>query len=431
MYDLAVIGIGPGGLEAINLALKHNLKVVAFEKALVGGCCLNVGCIPTKTLLHSAKTLSNVKRFSDIGLELNGNVDFNWQKMLIRKENIVSKFRKPLEMTLSKNIDLIKSEAKIVVNRKKTLIEADNKFFEAKNIIISTGSTSKELPDLKFDHDKILSSDDLYNLKSLPKSVAIVGSGAIGLEWGYIFSSLNVETTIIEKMPNLAPNMDIDVSKRLDRILKLNKIKYFKNDFIVSYSDNVVTLNSLNKVQAEKILVAVGRKPVLPDVEGGEKIIINNGYETNYDNIFVAGDLKGYDMLAHSASFDARRIVNKILFNKNYSSKLIPSVIYITPEIASVGVKEQDINIEEYTVKKLPVASLAKAWADDSSEGFIKLITKDNLLYGASVVSNEASSLISILNLIIEYKIPLDEVEDFIFPHPTYSEIISEVIKRG
>jgi len=429
LFDLAVIGLGPGGMEAVSCALKNNLKVVAFENNYVGGCCLNVGCIPTKAILHSAKLYSEIKKSSEFGLNVEGSVSFDWKKILDRKDNIISKFKTPAINTLSKNITLINAEAELILDNN-VKIKADNNIFEAKNIIVATGSTAKELPNLKFNKNDILSSDDLYNLTELPKTFTIVGSGAIGIEWGVILSNLGVEVTIVEKMPLLAPNMDIEVSKRLDRILKQNGIKVYKNDFIVSYDNNKILLNSGNEFNAEKILVAVGRKPVLPKNDKNIDLKIINKYETEYKNLFVIGDSTGSGMLAHSASNDAVNVLNKILFNKDYESKLIPAIIYITPEIASVGVKEQEID-DGYEIKKLPVATLAKSWCDGVSDGVIKLIIKDNLIKGATVISNEASSLIPVIQAFIELKTPLSYIENFVFPHPSYSELISEVLKRG
>ena len=430
MYDLAVIGLGPGGMEAVHIALKNNLKVIAFEKDNVGGCCLNVGCIPTKAILHSALSYASTSAFNNIGLNFDGNISVDWAKILSRKDDIVSKFKKGATSLLEKNITLIQSEAKLAKNGNDIVIISNNETYRAKNIIISSGSSARELPNLKFNGDDILSSDDLYNLDKIPTSIAIVGSGAIGVEWGVILANLGVEVTIVEKMPTLAPNMDIEVSKRLDRILKSYKIKCFKDDYIVNYSNGIASLNSGAEFSAEKILVAVGRKPILPVADFEIMLNKDNHLETNYNNLFIIGDATGFGMLAHSASHDARNVMNKILFNKNYNKQTIPAVIYIHPEIASVGIKEQDID-DSYQVKKLPLATSAKAWADEATDGVIKLIIKDNLINGATVISNEASSLITTIKSFIDFQIPIEKIEDFIFPHPSYSEIIAEVLKRG
>lgn len=437
MYDLAVIGAGPAGLEAIHVALKNNLKVIVFEKEELGGTCLNVGCVPTKTILHSACLLNEIKNASKIGINLFSEPNFSWQTVLDRKIEIVNKFTKLLNSTLSKNLTLIKDEAELFIDGDDIQIFAQDNIYEAKNIIVATGSKPLELKGLEFDHKFIINSDDIYNLVELPKRMTIVGSGAIGLEWAMILSAFGVNVTLIEKAQALAPNLDIDLQKRAERALKANNIQYFKNDYIVNLNNDLITLNSGVSFETDCILVAVGRKPVLP------KVTINGCIEqfilkadefgkTELDNVFLVGDAKNDVMLAHSAANQARQIMNHILHNKEMTKKLVPSVIYITPEMAGVGLREQDIQQDEsYIIKKMMITSLAKSWCDNAIDGIIKVILKDDLIVGAHVVSKEASALISILNIMIDRKIPICEIEDMIFPHPSYAEAIQEVLKNG
>lgn len=437
MYDLAVIGAGPAGLEAIHVALKNNLKVIVFEKEELGGTCLNVGCVPTKTILHSACLLNEIKNASKIGINLFSEPNFSWQTVLDRKMEIVNKFTKLLNSTLSKNLTLVKDEAELFIDGDDIQIFAQDNIYEAKNIIVATGSKPLELKGLEFDHKFIINSDDIYNLVELPKRMTIVGSGAIGLEWAMILSGFGVNITLIEKAQALAPNLDIDLQKRAERALKVNNIQYFKNDYIVNLNNDLITLNSGVSFETDCILVAVGRKPVLP------KVTINGCIEqfilkadefgkTELDNVFLVGDAKNDVMLAHSAANQARQIMNHILHNKEMTKKLVPSVIYITPEMAGVGLREQDIQQDEsYIIKKMMITSLAKSWCDNAMDGIIKVILKDDLIVGAHVVSKEASALISILNIMIDRKIPICEIEDMIFPHPSYAEAIQEVLKNG
>lgn len=436
MYDLAIIGLGPAGLEAANIAIKNGLKVIAFEKNELGGTCLNVGCIPTKAILHCAGAYNEIKNCSNLGLCLNENPTFDWQKILNRKTNIVSKFTKTLNMLLSKKMTLIKADAEVVINDTDIEICAEDNFYQAKNILIATGSKPKELPQMKFDSKFILSSDDMYNLDKLPKSIAIVGSGAIGLEWAMILSNFDVEVTIIEKAPVLAPTFDVDIQKRLERILKLNKIKYYKNDFIENISDNKIILNSKTEFSADCVLVAVGREAVLPKISVigcQEDFIIKsqNDGTTDLENVFMIGDATNGIMLAHNASYQARSVMEHILSNKAIKTdKTIPSVVYINPQIASSGLREQDIDDKkEYIIKKLPVAAIAKAWCDENSDGFIKVIIKDNKILGAHLICEQADSLITLLNLFIEEKRDIDEIKNIIFPHPSLMEGILEVLK--
>lgn len=437
MYDLAIIGLGPAGLEAAQIAIKNNLKVIAFEKNEIGGTCLNVGCIPTKSILHASNLLKEMQDCSKLGLNVFSAPTYNWQGILDRKMEIVNKFTKLLDMTLSKNITLVKGEAELNINYDNLEIFAEDNFYQAKNVIVCTGSNAVELPGLPFDGNFVINSDDLFKMQDLPKKMTIVGSGAIGLEWAKILSDFGVQVKLIEKAPVLSPNLDVELQKRVERILKQNKIEYFKNDFITSVSNDLITLNSGVAFDTDCILVAIGRKPVLPrlTISGCAeeyKLKPDSTGCCDIDNLYIVGDSLGISMLAHSAAHQARSVMNKILFDKPIVPKNSPSVIYITPEIASVGIREQDIqNNEEYKIKKILISAIAKSWCDNASDGLIKLIIKDNLIVGGHVVSKEASALISIINIFIDQKISVDEIENMIFPHPSFAEAIQEVIKNG
>ncbi len=437
MYDLAIIGLGPAGLEACDIAIKNNLKVIAFEEDQAGGTCLNQGCIPTKAILHCANFLNELKQSESLGIQLFSTPNFNWHKILERKIDIVSKFNKVIEPSLKRNITLVKSKAEICVIDNEIQIAADDNYYQAKNIIVASGSKPVELRGLEFDHEFIVNSDDLYKLTQLPKTITIVGSGAIGLEWATIFSALNVDVKLIEKAPSIAPLCDIDVQKRLERVLKSNKIDFYKNDYIINLNKNVVTLSAQKTFETDLILVCVGRKSVLPNVlisgcQENYKLKVFEDYTTDFDNLFVVGDANHEVMLAHAASYQAKSVMKKILFNKPIVKKPVPSVIYTSPMAASLGIREQDIeNKDEYVIKKLLISSVAKSWCDNMPDGLIKIIIKDNLIQGAHIVSKEADSLISVLNILMDRKIPIDEIDDIIFPHPSFCEVIGEVIKNG
>ncbi len=435
MFDLAVIGLGPAGLEAVNYALKKGLTVVAFECANIGGTCLNLGCIPTKSILHDTSFFYKLKNNLDIK-----NFDFkidnvlNWNEIIHRKDDIVAKFKKAINSSLEKNITLINGYAELWLDENKIVISCNDNIYNAKNIIIATGSYPLELPDIKFDHKFILSSDDMYSLKSLPKQVTIIGSGAVGLEWSQILSNMGVEVNIIEKESCLAPSFDLDIQKRVERILKSLKIKYFKNDYVVSLNDNEISLNSSVKLKSDVILCAVGRVKNLPEIKilgCSESFRINviDGYKTEFDNLYISGDATGISMLAHSAGYQSRCIIDKILYNIEPKKTNMPSVIYLTPEIASIGCREQDID-NSYTVSKVLLSSITKSWCDGSVDGFIKLIVKDRKIKGAHLVCPNASDIISFLSLCIEKEISIDEISNMIFAHPSYSEIIQEAARN-
>ena len=425
VYDLIVVGLGPGGLRAVNVALLNNLNVLAFEKEAVGGCCLNKGCIPTKAILHSAEIFKEIKNSNKLGHEIEGEIKPDIQKIIDRKNKIVSTFNS------ASTKELIKKGAEIIFEKAEIDFEnlVVNEKYKAKNIILATGSIPFELPNLPFDKNKILSSDDILNINELPSSIAIIGSGAIGIEWARIFSNLQVQTTVIEKAPNLLPLMDLSIQKRMDRMFKIQKVKTHTNKTATKFENNELTLDDNTKIEAEKVLVAVGRKRIIPN-----GLIINKDLTTNYKNVYAIGDIASSKMLAHTASMQADYVMNKIL-NKNaelIDDKMIPSIIYGNPEIASIGINEQDIkNIEEYKIYNLPITFLPKSWCDNQTEGFIKIITKDDLIEGAHIISSEASSLITQIQIMMKTNYKVSEIKDIVFAHPTYSEGIYETIING
>ncbi len=419
MYDLAIVGLGVAGLEALNIALDNNLNVIAFEENELGGTCLNMGCIPTKSILYLSNLYAKTKNNNLSSLSF-CDVKFDWQEVIKEKDEIVQMFVKPLNMNLSKKAEIIKSKVEIIEDEEQIKLVSKEGEFYAKKLIISTGSIPYELPDLKFDGKSILSSDDIFKLESLPKSLTIVGSGAIGLEWAKILSDFGVNIKLVEKMNSLCPSLDIDIQKRVERILKGFGVDFYKNDYIVDYSNNKVTLKSNISFESDKILVAVGRKPNLPKITTIRK----------NDNIYLIGDVKGEIMLAHNSQYQAKSAMNKILFDEYLPQKNVPSVIYTTPEIASIGINEQDIEDKnDYIIKKLPIASIAKSWCDREHEGFIKLIIKNDIILGAHIISKDADSLISLIGVLIEEKIHVAKIKNMIFPHPSFCEIISEVLK--
>ena len=404
-FDYGIIGGGPAGYTAgMNLA-KQGYSVVLFEKNKLGGTCLNQGCIPTKSFLHSAEVFSNLKKAAEIGADIEVR-SFDFAKIVEKKDKTVEKVRKSLELAVkSSGVKTIYAEA--CIEDDNTIIAA-NERYKVNNIIVAAGSKPREIKDLEFDGKFILNSDDVLNLTELPKSILIVGSGAIGTEWARIFNAFESEVTIVEMAEHLIPTADIEVSKRVERIFKQKGIKFYLNDSIEKLEDKTVYLKSGVILTPEIILVAVGRTPVMCP---------------NCDNAKVLGDSCGEIQLAHYAIHQAKEYTLNIPFKKN----LTPSVIYGQPEIAWVGLREQDMD-ESYTKAMLPITALGKSWCDDATDGFIKIITRDNLIYGAHIVSKEASSLIHILLIAIQKKIPLTELKEICFAHPTYAEGIFDLI---
>lgn len=407
-YDFGVIGGGPAGYTvAMNLA-KQGKKVVLFEKDKLGGTCLNRGCIPTKSLLHSSKIYAEVNNSQNIGLDIEVK-NFDFTKIVDHKNNIIEKIRKGLELAVKNSgVNIIYSEA--VVQDKNTIIANDEKY-EINEIIVATGAKPHELKNLQRDGEFILNSDDILNLEKLPKSILIIGSGAIGIEWARIFNNFGVKVTILEKAEHLVPLADIEVSKRIERIFKQQKLKFFTNNSVEKIENRIVTLYNGEVIEPEIILSAAGREPLALD-KNLTKVI---------------GDARGEIQLAHYAIHQGIRLAtDKTL---ELEKNLVPSVIYGEPEIAWIGLREQDCD-DSYNKVLLPITALGKSWCDNATDGFIKLITKDNLIVGAHIVSNEASALIHQILIAMQHNITIDELKNVCFAHPTYSEGIFEAICR-
>ena len=401
-FDYGIIGGGPAGYTAAMLLAKQGHSVVLFEKDCLGGTCLNRGCIPTKSFLHSSELYQKIKHSEDIGITFN-NMNFDFSKVIEKKDKTIEKIRKSLELAV-KNSDVKTIYEEACIDGK--LIKTNSETYNAKEILVATGSKPREVRGLEFDGEFILSSDDILNIKTLPKSVLIVGSGAIGTEWARILSNFEVEVSIVEMAEHLVPAADIEVSKRVERIFKQKKVKFHLNDYITEIKNKTAILKSGVEITPDFILVAVGREIVCPNC-----------------NNTVIGDACGEIQLAHYATNQAKTLALGIPFDK----KLVPSVIYGEPEIAWVGIKEQDID-ESYRILKLPITALGKAWCDDSTEGFIKLIIKDELIKGVHIVSKEASSLIHIILVAMQNNISINKLKQVCFAHPTYAEGISDLI---
>lgn len=409
-FDYGIIGGGPAGYTTALYLATQGKSVVLFEKDEVGGTCLNRGCIPTKILLHVAELYQSFKTAEKFGIYAD-NITFDYGKVAEHKNKIVEKLRKSLELAIKKSgIKVVKETAKVVSDN---LIKASGEEYSCGKIVVATGSKPRELKGLEFDHDFILSSDDILNLTKLPEKMVIVGSGAIGIEFARILSAFGVEITLVELASRLVPLADWEVSKRVERQFKMKKIKFYTETSIKSIENKVVTLSNDEKIEPDCILVAIGR--VCAD---------DNKYEQN--NVSIIGDASAEIQLAHYAVSQAKKLV----FDIPYDKDLIPSVIYGSPEIAWVGEVEKQDADTEFKKVVFPISALGKAHADDSIDGFIKILAKDNKIVGASIISNEASALIQQITIAIQNNISIDKLKEVCFAHPTYSEGIMEGIMQ-
>lgn len=403
-FDYGVIGGGPAGYTVAMQLAKQGHSVVLFEKENLGGTCLNKGCIPTKSLLHSSEVYKQIMNASEYGMEIEVK-SFDFSKIAEKRDKTVEKIRKSLELAV-KNSGVMVIFADADIKDENTIL-ANETEYKVSNIINAIGAKPRELKGLEFDGKFILNSDDVLKLNTLPKSVLIIGSGAIGIEWARIFSNFGVEVSIVELSEHLIPLADIEVSKRIERIFKPKKIKFYLNDCVEKIENKVITLKSGVNIEPDFILSAVGRVPL----------------QSNFGvNI---GDSSGEIQLAHYAISQAQKLACKIEYNKD----LIPSVIYGEPEIAWVGLREQDCG-EDCEKLMLPITALGKSWCDDSTDGFIKIIVKNKQIIGAHIVSKEASALIHEILIAMQNNITTDKLREVCFAHPTFSEGIMETISR-
>ena len=442
-YDIAIIGSGPGGFAGAIRAVELGLKVCLIEKDLIGGTCLNWGCIPTKAIVRSIDLLREIKHSHEFGVDIQG-CSFDMSNILKRKDDLVSKIRAGAQALLkSKNIDIINSKGQL---SDANTIKTDKGLIIAKNIIIATGSLPAESGTLKIDHDTLYSSKDMLSLEKLPKSLAIIGGGFIGCEFASIFNELGVEVTIIELMDQLLPNFDKEIARRLELSFKKRDIKILKGEKVMSVKSEVlttITLESGNSMDAEKAFLCIGRRPNVMGInlEGvgvelkNNVIITNKDFRTNIPNIYAIGDVRGNYFLAHVAAYEGKKVVEIISGSKpeiDYSA--VPSAIFTHPEIASVGISEDIARAKgiETITTKFPFAAVSKANVLGQTDGFIKLVTevKTKAILGAFIFGPSASELISNFTIAIRNSLTANDISDTIFAHPTLSESILDIADR-
>ena len=404
VFDIGIVGGGPAGYTSALHYASQGKKVIMFEKESIGGICLNKGCIPTKSIMHASEIFREILNSENLGITVQNPI-LDYAKIIERKNKTVETLRKGLELALKNaKVTTVNKDAKII---SATKIQTNEETFECKEIICAIGSSPKTVKGIEFDHKFILSSDDILDLEKLPQSILIVGSGAIGTEWARIFNNFGVDTTVVELAPRLLPLADIEVSKRLERIFKTRRIKFYTETSIKEINNKKITLSNGENIEPEIVLSAIGRTP-----NQTEKI----------DGVKYIGDVSGEIQLAHYAIKQAVEIADKIPFKK----ELTPSVVYGNPEIAWVGKREQDLDGQEYQKSMVLVSSLGKAHCDSQTEGFIKILSQNDKIAGAHIVSNEASALIQQITIAMQNNITVSKLKEVCFAHPTYSEGIFE-----
>ena len=429
-YFLAIIGGGPAGYTAAEVASKAGKQVVLFEQNALGGTCLNVGCIPTKTLLYSAKQYFNATHADKYGVKAEG-VTFDYTKIQQRKTKVVRKLVAGIRAKLNNEHCTVVTGLASVVNRtdEEVVISCGEEQFTAENLLICTGSTNfvPPIPGIK-DNPNVWDSTAALEAKELPKSIAIVGGGVIGMEFATLFHELGVPVTVIEAMPTILPNLD-------QEIVAILREKYEKAGIKILTNTKVENINDLD---AEKVLVCVGRRANLQGLEALTDLEYNRGaivvddfMKTNLPNVYAAGDVTGKIMLAHVASRQAEVAVGRMLKQiplQRIAYNAIPSVVYTNPEIASVGITEQEFDGE---IHRLPMTFSGRFVAENEGEtGLCKMLIdkKSHTVLGVHMIGNPCSEFIAAASFAVRMGYTVDEFRQVVFPHPTVSEILKEVL---
>lgn len=446
-YQVAIIGGGPAGYTAAEAAGKAGLSVVLFEKKNLGGVCLNEGCIPTKTLLYSAKTYDNAAHASKYAVSA-GEVSFDLPKIISRKQKVVRKLVLGVKAKLTAHqVQIVNGEAYI---EDKNHVRCGEEMYECENLVICTGSDTFIPPIPGVDKTPFWTHRDALDNKELPQSLAIIGGGVIGMEFASFFNSLGVEVTVIEMMDEILGGLDKEISALLRAEYTKKGVKFHLGSKVTSVSyeaglDIKVFFEKdgvMECVEAGKLLMSVGRRPVTQGfglenlhLETGERgrIVVNEQMQTSEQGVYVCGDLTGFSLLAHTAVREAEVAVNTIIGKADSMSyKAIPGVVYTNPEVAGVGMTEEALRQSglSYQVVKLPMAYSGRFVAENEGvNGVCKLLfAADDTLLGAHVFGNPASEIITLAGMAIELKLKKDAWKKIVFPHPTVGEIFREAL---
>lgn len=445
-YDIAIIGGGPAGYTAAERAASNGLKAVVFEKKAIGGVCLNEGCIPTKTLLYSAKLWDNLKSASKYGISVADASTFDMKKIIDRKDKIVKKLTGGVKMTVNSYGAVIVEHEAIVQGEADGLflISAGGETYEATYLLLCTGSDTVIPPIKGLSETDYWTSKEALESTVLPKSIAIIGGGVIGMEFASFFNSMGVQVHVIEMMPEILGAMDKETSGMLRADYAKRGIKYYLNSKVTEVGKNGVNLEKDGKsslVEAERILVSVGRKANINQA-GLDKLnleLIRNGVkvnehmQTSHPRVYASGDITGRSMLAHTAIRESEVAINHIVGaedSMNYDC--VPGVVYTNPEVAGVGKTEEELTAAgiNYHVQKLPMAYSGRFVAENElASGLCKLIVDDDdRIIGCHILGNPASEIIVIAGIAIQKGYTVEEFQKSVFPHPTVGEIFHEIL---
>ena len=452
-FDLVVIGGGPGGYVCAIRAAQLGLKTACVEsRGALGGTCLNVGCIPSKSLLNLSENFHKAKKdFNQQGIEIS-DIKLNIEKMMSNKNKSIQVLTKGVEFLFKKNkVTYLKGKGVLFSKNDIVVYEDNNKRIniKAKNIVLATGSEATSLPGIKIDENNIVSSTGALSFNKVPKRLAVIGGGYIGLEMGSVWSRLGTEVTVIEYLEYITPGMDREISNEFQKILSKQGIKFKMGSKVESVKDkgeNVlisytnVKSSKKETLEVDKVLVSVGRKPyteglnlskvgVKKDTKG--RIEVNNKLQTSVDNIYAIGDVIKGPMLAHKAEEEGIAVAEILAGQAGHVNyDVIPGVIYTSPEVATVGKTEEELKKENksYKIGKFPFLANSRAKVNNETDGFVKIIadSKTDKVLGVHIIGPHCGDMIAEMALAMEFGASSEDIARTCHAHPTHTEAIKE-----
>ena len=438
--DIIILGSGPGGYRTAAYAASKGKTVTIFEEGYLGGTCLNVGCIPTKTFARSAEAAGEMRNAAALGLKA-VEPEFSLADIVARKDGIVEQLRQAIAAVLSApGITLVNAKASFVDDH---TVEAAGERYTADTIIIATGSTHKSLRLEALDEDMLLTSDTLLSLTTFPRRLCIVGAGVIGMEFASIFRQLGAEVTVVEFLKECIPALDSDIAKRLRKQLEKQGVEFYMQSAVKKIAGGCVTFERKGKeqsVEADKVLMAVGRRPV---VEGyglenttiehdARGIVVDDNMQTNVPGVYAIGDVNARMMLAHAATMQGLHVVNHILgIPDNIRLDIMPAAIFTNPEAACVGKTEDQLKAEgvEIEVRKKMYRTNGRALAMNEAEGYIKLCVSatDGLILSCHAFGAHSADIVQEVSALMCKNTTLHELHEMVHIHPTLGEMLQEI----
>jgi len=451
-FDVTIIGSGPGGYVSAIRCAQLGFKTAIIEKySTLGGTCLNVGCIPSKALLASSHHYEELQHFADHGIEVSGEVKVNLEKMIARKQAVVDQTSGGVKFLMDKNnitvyngIGSFESATAVKV----TKLDGTSEVIESKNIIIATGSKPSNLPFIKLDKDRIITSTEALKLKEVPKHLVIIGGGVIGIELGQVYLRLGAQVSVVEFMDRIIPGMDASLSKELTKVLKKQGMKFYTSHKVQSVEregDKVVVKAENTKgetitLEGDYSLVAVGRRPFTDGLnaeKAGVKLTergmveVNDHLQTNIPTIYAIGDVVRGAMLAHKAEEEGVLVAEILAGQKPHIDyNLIPGVVYTWPEVAAVGKTEEQLKTEgiAYKAGSFPFKALGRARAGGDTDGFVKILAdaKTDEVLGVHMIGARCADLIAEAVTAMEFRASAEDISRMSHAHPTFAEAIKE-----